>query len=335
MTFFQFKHFSFINNAIKRIVEHIKANAKKQCFFVNLKNPTFWVKTPRGEEILAFFKAMIDNQIIEFFGFFDIFIVGFGQNGSLFLSMTANPSSPKFEKTVWISVSKGYNNFKIHCPTKENTPSSDLRISIGHSQSPFENFERGELLTSPFCSGFQSVEREQVPVQGPVHYSPFGHGPWNFGVGPVSGFNPIFGGSANSSFFSPQPQFGRTPVCSLFDTQPQVGSGNPFTENVDFVPVSDGSSMTGQLNRDKGRLEIRKGRVFRVEIPSGCSSGQSTSSTIGVGGISKKSPRTPTTIANLEKRIAKLESQNPVEGSLDFSDLLILRAKLEKIQNLL
>ena len=57
MTFFQFKHFSFINNAIKRIVEHIKANAKKQCFFVNLKNPTFWVKTSRGEEILTFTKT--------------------------------------------------------------------------------------------------------------------------------------------------------------------------------------------------------------------------------------------------------------------------------------
>lgn len=330
MTFFQFKHFSLVNHAIKRIVKHIKANAKKQCFFVNLKNPTFWVKTPRGEEILAFFKAMIDNQIIEFFGFFDIFIVGFSQNGSPFLSMTANPSNPKFEKTVWISVSKGYNNFKIYCSTRENTSSSDLRVSIGHSQSPFENFERGELSTSPFDSSFQSVEREQVPVQSP-------DGPWNFGVGPVSGFNPIFGGYANSSFFSPQTQVGRIPVCSLFDTQPQVGTRNPFTENVDFIPVSDGSSTTGQLNRDKGRLEIRKGRVFRVEIPSGCSSscssGQSTSSTIRVGGISKKSQKTPTTIANLEKRIAKLESQNPVEGSLDFSDLLILRAKLEKIQN--
>jgi len=335
MTSFQFKHFSFVNHAIKRIVEHIKANAKKQCFFVNLKNPTFWVKTSRGEEILEFFKGMIDNQIIEFFCFFDIFIVSFSQNGSPFLSMTANPSSPKFEKTVWISVSKGYNKFKECCALRSTTPSIDLRSSIGHSQSPFENFEREELLTSPFGSSFQSVEREQAPVQCPVHYSPFGHGPWSFGEGPVSGFNQMFGGSANSSFFSPQPQFGRTPVCSLFDTQPQVGSGNPFTENVDFVPVSDCSSMTGKLNRDKGRLVIRKGRVFRVEIPSGFSSGPSTSSTIGVGGISKKSQKTPTTIANLEKRIAKLESQKPVEGSLDFSDLLILRAKLEKIQTLL
>ena len=326
MTFFQFKHFSLINHAIKRIVEHIKANAKKQCFFVNLKNPTFWVKTPRGEEILAFFKAMIDNQIIEFFGFFDIFIICFGQNGMPFLSMTANPSSPKFEKTVWISVSKGYNNFKIHCPTRENTSSSDLRVSIGHSQSPFENFERGELSTSPFDSSFQSVERKQVHVQGP-------DGPWNFGVGPVSGFNPMFGGYANGSFFNPQTQVGRTPVCSLFDTQPQVGTRNPFTENVDFIPVSDGSSTTGQLHLDKGRLEIRKGRIFRVEIPSGCSSGPSTSSTIGVGGISKKSSMIQTPITNLKKRISKLESQNPVEGSLDFSDLLILRAKLEKIQN--
>jgi len=335
MTFFQFKHFSLINHAIKRIVKHIKANTKKQCFFVNLKNPTFWVKTSRGEEILEFFKGMIDNQIIEFFVFFDIFIVSFSQNGSPFLSMTANSSSPKFEKTVWISISKGYNNFKIRCSTTENTSSSDLRVSIGHSQSPFEIFEREELSTSPFGSSFQSVEREHAPVQGPVQYSPFGHGPWNFGVGPVSGFNPMFGGYANGSFFNPQQQFGQNPICSLFDTQTQVGSGNPFTENVNFIPVSDGSSTTGQLHRDKGRLEIRKGRVFRVEIPSGCSSGQSTSSTIGVGGISKKSQKTPTAIVNLDKRIAKLESQNPVEGSLDFSDLLILRAKLEKIQTLL
>ena len=37
MSFFQFKHFSFINNAIKRIVEHIKANSKKQCLFAVLK----------------------------------------------------------------------------------------------------------------------------------------------------------------------------------------------------------------------------------------------------------------------------------------------------------
>ena len=189
------------------------------------------------------------------------------------------------------------------------------------------------MSNSQFCSGFQSVERE--PVQVPVQFSQFGYGPWNFGAGHVNGFNPMFGGYANGSFFNPQPQFGRTPVCSIFDTQPQFGGHNPFTENVDFVPVSDCSSTTGQLTRDKGRLEIRKGRVFRVEIPSGCSSGPSTSST--VGGISKKSPRTQTpitiTIVNLEKRIAKLESQNPVEGSLDFSDLLILRAKLEKIQN--
>ncbi len=202
MTSFQFKHFSFVNYAIKRIVEHIKANAKKQCFFVNLKNPTFWRQTLRGEEILTFFKEMIDNQQIEFFGFFDIFIICFGQNGSPFLSMTANPSSPKFEKTVWISVSKGYNKFKECCPLRSTTPSIDLRSEIGHSESPFEQFEEQGLSPSLHGSFFPSVDREQAPVQCPVHYSPFGHSPWNFGEGPVSGFNQMFGGSANSSFFS-------------------------------------------------------------------------------------------------------------------------------------
>jgi len=108
---FQLKSYTFINHAIKRAVEHIKANAKKQCFFVNLKNATFWKKTPRGNEIVIFFKEMNDNQIIQFFGFFDIFFVGYQNGINGFISMTANPSNPKFEHTVFISISKGYGLF--------------------------------------------------------------------------------------------------------------------------------------------------------------------------------------------------------------------------------
>ena len=108
MTFFQFKPFSFINLAIRRIVEHIKANAKKQCFFVNLTNATFWKNTPRGQEILEFFKGIpTDSQKIEFFGCFDIFVVGFHNGINAYVSITADQSSRNFEKTLWVSISKG------------------------------------------------------------------------------------------------------------------------------------------------------------------------------------------------------------------------------------
>jgi hypothetical protein len=76
-----------------------------------------------------------------------------------------------------------------------------------------------------------------------------------------------------------------------------------------------------------------KGRIVRVEIPSGCSSGPSTSSTVGIS----KSPKAPTpiatTIANLEKKVARLEKLNPEEGSSDYLDLVVSKAKLEKIRN--
>lgn len=296
MTFFQFKHFLFINDAIKQIVDFLKFNKKNKCFFVNLKNPTFWVKDPRGEEIIAFFNKMTDNQKIEFFGFFDIFIVGFGENGMPFLSMTADPSSQKFEHTVRISVSKGYNRFKERCAPRAS-PSGDLRGSIGS----FELVGR-ESSTSPFGSfdsGFPSVERGPAIAQ---YYSPFEHGLLNFGVaGPASGFQPFFGGNATSS---------------IFDHQPQVGGHNPFTE---VVP-----STIGPLSRKV----IRKGRVVQIEIPSECLSGPSTSSTIE----KKKSPRTPT-LENLRKKIFKLESQNLGEQNPDFLELQILRAKLKKLEN--
>jgi len=35
----------------------------------------------------------------------------------------------------------------------------------------------------------------------------------------------------------------------------------------------------------------------------------------------------------LEKKIARLERENPVEGSLNHSDLRFAKAKLEKIRN--
>ena len=343
MSFFQFKHFSFINNAIKRIVEHIKANSKKQCFFVNLKNPTFWVKDPRGEEILSFFKAMTDNQKMEFFGFFDIFIICFGQNGIPFLSMTANPSNPKFEITVFISISKGYNIFKDNCAKLQSKCfTEDLRGSIGHSCSPFETFGEGDESTSLFGSSFPSVERESDPV--PVQYSQFEQDPtdyWNFGAAGPTGFS-FLGGNANSSTFSFQPilegnatgsffgskptQIGRTPTFSLFSPKPKIGSGNPITENLDFVSVP---STSGSFSRKV----IRKGRVLNIEIPSECSSGPSTSSTIE----KKKSPRTPTpiitTMENLHKRIQKLENKKLSGMNPELLTLETLRAKMIKLKN--
>jgi hypothetical protein len=361
---FQLKSYTFINQAIKRAVEHIKANAKKQCFFVNLKNATFWKKTPRGNEIVIFFKEMNDNQIIQFFGFFDIFFVGYQNGINGFISMTANPSNPKFEHTVFISISKGYGLFKEFCPLRPTTPSIDLRSSIGDSQSPIQNFGE-EFSTSPFGSDFSSVDRAfgQDATRfggGPANsqYSPFQQqGPSSFGGGPANsqyspfqqqgpssfGGGPAIGGGhvSNFSFFSSQPptalggnathqsQFDRTPVCSLFDQK------NPFTSNADFVPVQE----TSEPLRRQEQLKIVKGRVIRVEvqIPSDCSSGPSTSSTVGVGGIAKKSPRTQTpiatTIANLEKKISKLKSQDLCKGSLDFLELETFEAKLKKIRN--
>jgi len=324
---FPLKSYTFINHAIKRVVKHIKANAKKQCFFVNLKNATFWKKTPRGNEIVIFFKEMNDNQIIQFFGFFDIFFVGYHNGNNGFISMTADPSNPKFEHTVFISISKGYNLFKECCPLRPTTPSIDLRSEIGHSESPFEQF--GERALSPSLHGsiFPSVERTFGRGPANAQYSPFQEqGPWSFGGGPVSNFSlfssqpPAIGGNVMGSYSQL-----RTPVYSPFAV-------NPFTLQADFVPLS---SATEPLSRE-GILKIKKGRVIReIQIPSGCSSGPSTSST--VGGINKNSPKTQTpietTIANLEKKIWKLESQNPEEGSLNFTDLEILRAKLQKIKN--
>lgn len=318
MTFFQFKSFSFVNRAIKRIVNHIKANAKKQCFFVNLRNATFWKDTPRGQEILEFFKGMTNSQTIEFLGLFDIFVVGFHNGMNAYVSMTADPSSRNFEKTLWVSISKGYNRFSENFSGRA-TPFGDLRSSIG---SPSPAGFQGSSMGSSFQQGFSNFEAGQAtplfsqfqcfrgPATQPV--SPF----QGFG-GPTSGF---------SLFDAQSPSFG-----GYFQPIAQRGSTDPFTSQVDFIPVQ--STNDPVIRQGQTRLEIRKGRIVPVEIPSGFSSGPSTSSTVGIS----KSPKAPTpiatTIANLEKKIARLETENPAEGSSDYLVLVISQAKLEKMRN--
>lgn len=313
MTFFQFKSFSFINLAIKRIVEHIKANAKRQCFFVNLTNATFWMKTPRGQEILELFKGMTDIQKIEFLGLFDIFVVGFHNGINAYVSMTADPSSRNFEKTLWVSISKGYNRFSENFSGRA-TPLGDLRSSIGSTPVQLAGFStspagfQGSSVGSSFQQGFSNFEAGQATQ--PV--SPF----QGFGGGPASGF---------SLFDAQLPSFG-----GCFQPIAQGGSTDPFKSQDDIVLVSETNEPIRRQRQT--RLEIRKGRVVSVEIPSGFSSGPSTSSTIG-----KKSPKAPTpiatTIANLEKKISRLERENPAEGSLNHSELRFAKAKLEKIRN--
>ena len=336
MTFFQFKSFSFINYAIKRIVKHIKSNAKKQCFFVNLTNATFWKNTPKGQEILEFFKGIAtDSQKIEFFGFFDIFVVGFHNGINAFISMTADPSSRNFEKTILVSISKGYNRFS-HCFSGRATPSieDDLRSSIGSTPVQSAGFS-----TSP-TSGFQDSIIERAFQEGLSRFGPFqGFGglttqlfsPFQgFGEGqaaqPFSPFQGFGGPVSGFSLFSKQPQsFGET-----FQQTAKECSYNQFTSQNDFIPVEPMDEPVSV--KQQTRLEIRKGRIVSVVIPSGCSSGPSTSSTVG-----KKSPKAPTpvvtTISNLEKKIARLEMDNPAEGSLNHSELRFAKSKLEKIQN--
>lgn len=306
MTFFQFKPFSFINLAIKRIVEHIKVNAKKQCFFVNLKNATFWMKTPKGEEIHKFFKEMkTDSQIINFIGLFDIFVVGFHNGINAFISMSADSSSRNFEKTLWVSISKGYNLFSHHFSGRA-TPSieDDLRNSIGSTPVQLDGFS-----TSPY--GIQDSYVE----------SDFQEGLSTFGQ-----YSQFQGFGGPTSVFS---QFSEKPRLFQGTFQPIAQGGyNPFISQDDFIPVQ----LTNEPIRNERKLKIVKGRVVNVEIPSDCSSGPSTSSTVG-----KKSPKAPTpvstTIANLEKKIAHLEKENPTEGSLNHSELRFTKAKLEKIRN--
>jgi hypothetical protein len=324
MTFFQFKSFSFINYAIKRIVKHIKSNAKKLCFLVNLTNATFWKDTPRGQEILEFFKGMTQQQIIPFFGCFDIFVVGFHNVINGFIEMTADPLSRNFEKTLWVSISKGYNRFTERCSGRA-TPSieCDLRSSIGSTPVQSAGFS-----TSP-ASGFQNSSVENAFKDGLSTFGPF----LGFGAGHVNPFSPFQGfgePASNFSLFSAQvPSFG-----GHFQPIAQGGLTNPLTSQCNLVSVQPMNNMGRR--ESKGKLAIKKERVIHVEIPSDFSSGQSTSSTVGIS----KSPKVPkaktpvaTTIANLEKKIARLESENPAEGSSDYLTLVVSMAKLEKLQN--
>ena len=314
MTFFQFKPFSFINIAIKRIVEYIKANAKRQCFFVNLTNATFWMKTPRGHEILEFFKRMpTDNQKIEFFGCFDIFVVGFHNGINAYVSMTADPSSRNFEKTLWVSISKGYNCFSEKCSGRA-TPLGDLRSSIGSTPVQQEDYTDSTVgfqdssMRSSFQQGFPTFEAGPAIQQISQPFHGFG--------GPTSGF----------SLFSEQPPS----LGGYFRPIAQGGSTNPFTLQEDFIPVQP----TNEPVIRQGKLKILKGRVIReIKIPSGCSSGPSTSSTVGIAKSQKAQTPVATTIANLEKKVARLEKLNPEEGSSDYLELVISQAKLEKMRN--
>jgi hypothetical protein len=299
--------FSSTYTAIHRIVNHATRNEKKQCFFVNLTNNTFWTKTPNGAEILKFFTGMTISQIINFFGFFDIFVVGFhnGINGHLY--MTADPSSPNFKKTIRFSISKGYKQLKKRLSGQATlSVEGDLRRSIGSTPVQSTGFE-SPSMESAFQQGLSTKFIPHSPIQcfgGPVIQPPsFGE---DFRLKPIAQ---------------------RDQVCSFFEV-------DSFASQKDFIPIKPAN---GPLHRER-QFVIRKGRVVcveRVEIPSDSSSGPSTSST--VGGIAKSSKaQTPvsTTIANLEKKIARLEmEENLLEGSLNHSELLILRAKLKKIQN--
>jgi hypothetical protein len=307
-----------------RIVEHIKSNAKKHCFFVNLKNATFWKRTPRGNEIVRFFREMNDNQIIQFVGFFDIFVVGFHNGLNPYVSMTADPSKPNFKHTVFISISKGYKRFTERCSGRA-TPSieGDLRSSIGSTPVQSAGFS-----TSP-NSGFQGSSVENAFQQGLSTFEPFQSfraGPATQPVSPFQGF----GGQATQPFSSFQSFGGPVSEFSLFSPQ-DVSLNDPFVSQESFIPVEPTNGVISR--KSKPRLEIRKGRVVSVEIPSGCSSGPSTSSTVEIAKSPKVKTPVSTTIANLEKKIARLESWNPMEGSLSRLELQLSRAKLEKIRN--
>lgn len=309
MTFFQCNRFSLVNLVIKRVVKHIIA--KEQCSVATFPNNTFWKKTPRGDEIVIFFNRMTQQQIIHFFGCFDIFVVGFHNGINAFISMTADPKSRNFEKTLMVSISKGYKLFTERCSGRA-TPSieGDLRSSIGSTPDQSAGFS-----TSP-DSRFEFPNVESAFQQGLSTFGPFE----GFGAGHVNPFS--------------QFQGFRGPFGGAFRPIAQGGSTNPFTSQCDFVSVQPMDNMC--RHESKGKLAIKKGRVIRVKIPSDFSSGPSTSSTVGIS-KSPKVPKAPTpistTIANLEKKIARLEMDNPAEGSSDYLTLVVSKAKLKRIQN--
>lgn len=307
-------------------------------FFCESHNATFWKNIPRGQEILEFFNGITQQQIIQFFGCFDIFVVGFHNGINAYISMTADPKSRNFEKTIRVSILKGYELFTERCSGRA-TPSieGDLRSSIGSSPvHPTEYSAASDFQDSSVESAFQQGLSTFGPFQGfegqasAQPFSPFQcvGGPARQPVSPFQGFG---GGPASRfSLFSSQP----TSFRGYFQPIAQIGSTDSFASQDDFIPVSE---INGAISRQsQTRLEIRKGRVVSVVIPSGCSSGPSTSSTVGIS-KSPKAPKAPTpistTIANLEKKIARLEMDNPAEGSSDYLTLVVSKAKLEKLQN--
>jgi hypothetical protein len=306
MTFFQYNTFSLVDLAIKRVVKYIIA--KERCSFATFPNNTFWKNIPRGQEILEFFNGMTQQQIIQFFGCFDIFVVGFHNGINAFISMTADPKSRNFEKTLMVSISKGYKLFTERCSGRA-TPSieGDLRSSIGSTPVQSAGFS-----TSP-DSRFEFPNVESAFQQGLSTFGPFE----GFGAGHVNPFS--------------QFQGFRGPFGGAFRPIAQGGSTNPFTSQCDFVSVQPMDNT--DRRKSKERLAIRKGRVVRVEIPSDFSSGPSTSSTVGISKSPKAKTPVATTIANLEKKIARLEMDNPAEGSSDYLTLVVSKAKLKRIQN--
>ena len=318
MTLFQFKPFSFINIAIKRIVKSITANAKRRCFFLNLTNETFWRNTPSGQEILEFFKGMTDSQKIEFFGFFDIFVFEFHNGINAYVSMMAGPSSRNFKKTLWVSISKGYNRLSHHFSGLE-TPLGDLRSSIGSTPVQSAGFS-----TSPAVSQNSNQSAFQ---QGLLTFGTF-QGFGGLATQPVSPFQEFQAPMSEFSLFCSQPPS----LGGYFQPIVRGGSTDPFTLQADFVPLS---SATEPVSRQgQTRLAIKKGRVIRVEIPSSCSSGPSTSSTVGISKSPKAQTPVATTIANLEKKVASLKKLNPEEGSSNYLTLVISQAKLAKLKKM-
>ncbi len=260
---------------------------------------------------------MTNSQTIEFLRLFDIFVVGFHNEINAYVEMTADPSSLNFEKTLWVSISKGYNCFSEKCSGRA-TPSieGDLRDSIGSTPVQLAGFSTSlasgvrdssvENGLSNFGPSFRPFQGFEGPATQPVsQFQWFGEQP--------SGF---------SQFSAQSPSFG-----GYFQPIAKGDSTNPFTSQVDFVFVQPTDGVVSRQSQT--RLEIRKGRVIRVEIPSDCSSGP----TVGITKSPKAKTPIATTIANLEKKIARLEMENPMEGSPDYLTLVVSRAKLEKIRN--
>ncbi len=171
-------------------------------------------------------------------------------------------------------------------------------------------------------------QRANSPIEGDLRCSispsPVQQTSSDFLTG-LSAVGKCFGGGPATQPFS-QISYPRDPACSVFSNIRTV------MQPTGFIPLSATDVLASPFGKPNMQLKIVKGRVVRVEIPSGCTTGPSTSSTVGIA----KSPRTPTpkatTILKLEKKIAKLLNKNPVEGSSEHLELSVSIAKLEKLQ---